>query len=106
MTRAGICCVLWIALGNAALCEAAPQRCHARIEVELEPSVPNPRNPAFLSALAASPLYTLVWVEGTDTMAVYELTGPATDYRCEEEIHRLSRNADILDINVLNSDSQ
>ena len=105
MTR-GICCVLLLALGNAALSESAPQRWHARIEVKLEPSAPNPRDPAFLSALAASPLYTLVWVEGTDTRAVYELTGPATDYRCEEEIHRLRRNADILEINVLNSDSQ
>ncbi len=85
---------------------AAPEKCRARLEVKLTPDVPNPRDPSFLSALAANPLYQLTWVSGTDSMAVYDLTGPATDYQCEEEIKRLRRDAHLMDLKVLHSDAE
>jgi hypothetical protein len=70
----------------------------------LTPDIPNPRDPAFLSGLAANPLYRLTWVKGTDLTAVIELTGPATDYHCEDEIRRISRDAHIMDLTVLQPD--
>ena len=76
------------------------------MEVKLEPSVPNPRDPSFLSALVANPLYQVVWISGTDTTAVYELTGPATDYRCENGIELMRRNANVMDLKVLESDTE
>jgi hypothetical protein len=80
---------------------AVPDRCHARLLLTLTPDVPNYRDPAFLSALSANPLYTITWVEGQDSAAVVDLTGPATDYHCEQEIKRLSRDAHILELKVL-----
>jgi hypothetical protein len=80
---------------------AVPDRCHARLLLKLTPDVPNPRDPTFLSALTANPLYAITWVEGNDTTAVVDLTGPATDYHCEDEIRRLGRDAHILDLKVL-----
>ena len=80
---------------------AVPDRCHARLLLKLTPDVPNPRDPTFLSALTANPLYAITWVEGNDTTAVVDLTGPATDFHCEDEIRRLGRDAHILDLKVL-----
>lgn len=89
--------------GHSEALAAAQDRCQARLEVKLTPSVPNPRDPAFLSGLAANPLYALTYVgEGEDSV-VLDLTGPATDYRCEDEINRISRDAHVLDLKVLQS---
>jgi hypothetical protein len=92
--------IFMAAFGCGRACEAAPKQCHARIEVKLEPHISNPRDPAFLSGLAANPLYTLTWVSGPNDTAVYDLTGPATDYGCEEEIRRLRKSAHVLALNV------
>jgi hypothetical protein len=43
-------------------------------------------------------------VKGTDLTAVIELTGPATDYHCEDEIRRISRDAHLMDLTVLQPD--
>ena len=94
------------ALGNDTAGAAAPEMCRAQIEVKLTPDIPNPRDPSFLSALAANPLYQLLWIRGTDTTAVYELRGPATDYKCEDEIKLLKRDAHVLDLKVLRPDSE
>src|SRR3979411_1929370 len=45
---------------------AIPDRCHARLLLRLTLDVPNPRDPSFLSALTANPLYEMVWVDGND----------------------------------------
>jgi hypothetical protein len=83
---------------------AVPDRCHARLLLRLTLDVPNPRDPSFLSALTANPLYEIVWVEGSDTTATVDLMGPATDYHCEEEIKRMRRDAHIMDLKVLQPD--
>jgi hypothetical protein len=98
---AGLC-----VLGPADVRSAPPDRCHARLSLTLTPDVPNPRDPSFLSTLTANPLYSLIWVEGNDTTAVVDLTGPATDYHCEDEIRRLSRDAHIMDLQVLHGDGE
>jgi hypothetical protein len=89
--------------GHAA--NAIPDRCHARLSLTLTPDVPDPRDPSFLSALSANPLYAITWVEGSDSTAVVDLTGPAIDYHCSEEIRRLSRDAHILDLKILQQDT-
>jgi hypothetical protein len=85
---------------------AIPDRCHARLLLRLTLDVPNPRDPSFLSALTANPLYEIVWVEGNDTTATVDLMGPATDYHCEDEIKRMRRDAHIMDLKVLQPDSE
>ena len=91
--------------GHSNAVAADADRCQARLELRLTPDVPNPRAPAFLSALTADPLYELKWIDGTDSTAVLELEGPATDYHCENEIGRISRDAHVLDLKVLQADS-
>ena len=81
------------------------ERCHARLLLKLTPDVPNPRDPAFLNALAGA-LYELIWVKGNDTVVTLDLTGPPNDYHCEIEIERLSMDGYILDLKVLESDEQ
>ena len=85
---------------------AIPERCHARLLLQLTLDIPNPRDPSFLSALTANPLYEIVWVEGNDTTATVDLFGPATDYHCEDEINRIRRDAHIMDLKVLQPDSE
>lgn len=94
------------ALVNGTAGAAADEMCRAQIEVKLTPDVPNPRDPSFLSALVANPLYQLLWIRGTDTTIVYELRGPATDYNCEGEIKLLKRDAHVEDLRVLHPDSE
>src|SRR5688572_9945832 len=84
---------------------AAHDRCTARIEVQLDSEVSNPRDPSFLSSVTANPLYSLTWVEGDDSRAVYLLTGPGTDYGCKGGIELVRRDASILDLRVLEPDS-
>jgi hypothetical protein len=109
LTKCGWACLFSIvfaaALGTGTVGAAAPEKCSARLEVKLTPDVPNPRDPSFLTALAANPLYQLIWIEGTDTLAVYQLTGPATDYRCEDEIKLLRRAAHVMDLKVAHPDN-
>jgi hypothetical protein len=94
------------ALGNDTAGAAATEMCRAQIEVQLTPDVSNPRDPSFLSALAANPLYQLLWVRGTDPTIVYELRGPATDYNCEGEIKLLKRDAHVQNLRVLDPGSE
>jgi hypothetical protein len=84
---------------------AIPNRCHARLLLKLTPDVPNPRDPVFLNALAGA-LYELIWVKGNDTVVTLDLTGPPSDYHCENEIERLSLDGHILDLKVLKSDTE
>jgi hypothetical protein len=101
-SRASLCGVVFAGvLANSTARAAAPDMCRALLEVKLTPDVPNPRDPSFLSALVANPLYQLIWIRGTDTTAVYELRGPPTDYQCEDEIKRLRRDAHLMDLEVL-----
>jgi hypothetical protein len=85
--------------------EAQTDSCVARIEVTLEASVEDPRDPSFLTALLANAMYKLSWVEGDDTTAVYELVGPASDFKCEREISQLSRSAQIRDLRVVSQEN-
>ncbi len=108
LTKCGWACLISVAFaavpGNGTVAVAAPDKCTARIEVKLAPDVPDPRDPSFLTALLANPLYQLTWVDGRDSTAVYDLTGPAIDYRCEKEINLLRRAAHVMDLKVVQPD--
>jgi len=80
---------------------AIPDRCQARLLIRVTPDVPNPRDPSFLSALTSSPLYELIWIKGHDQTGTVELRGPATDYRCGEEIKRMRNASQIEELKVL-----
>jgi hypothetical protein len=97
-----LACVLLLVPISAA---AQNSRCKARIEVQLDSEVSNPRDPSFLSSVTANPLYSLTWVEGEDSRAIYLLTGPGTDYQCKGGIELVRRDASILDLRVLEPDS-
>ncbi len=58
-----------------------------------------------MSSLTASPLYSLSWVEGDDSRAVYVLTGPGTDYQCKGGIEMVRQASSILDLRVLDPES-
>jgi hypothetical protein len=83
----------------------ADDRCTARIEVQLDGEVSNPRDPSFLGSLTADPQYSLTWVESEESRAVYLLTGPGTDYQCRGGIEMVRRASSILDLRVLGPDS-
>ena len=97
-----LACVLLLLPISAA---AQDSRCSERIEVRLDSEVSNPRDPSFLSSLTANPLYSLTWVEGEESRAVYLLTGPGTDYQCKGGIELVRRDASILDLRVIEPES-
>ncbi len=97
-----IACVLLLVPISAA---AQGGRCTARIEVQLDAEVSNPRDPSFMSSLTASPLYSLTWVRGEGSRVVYVLNGPGTDVRCQQGIAMMRRAASVLDVRVLDRDS-
>jgi hypothetical protein len=97
-----IACLLLLVPISAA---AQGGRCTARIEVQLDAEVSNPRDPSFMSSLTASPLYSLTWVEGDESRAVYVLTGPGTDDQCKAGIDIVRRASSILDLRVLDPGS-
>jgi hypothetical protein len=79
----------------------APTQCDVRLALHLTPDASNPKDQGFLDSLLADPQYRLTWVRGTDTRAVVELTGPASDRRCRAGIRRLANSAFVLDIKVV-----
>lgn len=101
--RVGVCVAFAGMLGSGVI-RAAPEKCSEHLEVKFDPSVSNMRAPSFLNSLVASPMYQLTWVDGSDSTAVYELTGPATDHDCENEIELLKKNANVMDVKVLPAD--
>jgi hypothetical protein len=78
-----------------------PQRCDLRLALTLTPDVPNTQDPGFLGAILSSPQYQLTWISGTDTQATVQLTGPGPSSQCHEALARLSKDAHVLDVKVL-----
>ena len=85
---------------GAARVVQAPQ-CNLRLALTLTPDVPNAQDPGFLGAILSSPSYQLTWLEGSDTQATVQLTGPGPSSQCEGVLNKLSRDAHVLDVKVL-----
>jgi hypothetical protein len=92
--------VLAVAQTGAAVA-GAPIQCDVRLALHLTPDAADPKDQGFLDSLLADPQYRLTWVRGTDTRAVVELTGPASDRRCRAGIQRLAKSAFVLDVKVV-----
>jgi len=93
------------AIGLAKRCQSVIAAAQSWPQVTDDARSPEPRDPVFLNALAGA-LYELIWLKGNDMVITLDLTGPASDYRCENEIELLSMNGYVLDLKVLESDTQ
>jgi hypothetical protein len=91
-------------LGTASSIAAAqappPPTCSLHLSVTLTPDVPNPRDPSFLDALAADPLFQLTWLGQQDGAVQLMLTGPGPEYRCRNEAARIGRDASVVDLKI------
>ncbi len=86
--------------GAAGAAEQQPT-CALRLALTFTPDVPNAQDPGFLGAILSSPQYRLAWVSGTDTQATVDLTGPGPISQCQNAVEKLSRDAHVLDVQVL-----
>jgi hypothetical protein len=95
--------VVALALGlgcNAAA--RAGETCSVRLSLTLTPDVPNPQDPGFLGAmLSNSTGYQLTWISGSDTQATVQLTGPGQSWQCDQAVNKLSKDAHIVELKVL-----
>jgi hypothetical protein len=100
---AAVAVVAAIGFGCSAAAMAAdpPQECNMRLALTLTPDVPNTQDPGFLGAILSTPRYQLTWVDGSDTEATVQLTGPGPSSQCEAALNKLSRDAHVLDVKVL-----
>lgn len=92
---------LALGLGCGAAASAA-DACNVRLALTLTPDVPNPQDPGFLGAmLSNSTGYQLTWISGSDTQATVQLTGPGPSSQCDQAVNKLSRDAHVVDLKVL-----
>jgi hypothetical protein len=91
------------ALGFGCMTPAmAADACNVRLALTLTPDVPNPQDAGFLGAmLSNSTGYQLTWISGSDTQATVQLTGPGTSAQCDEAVSKLSKDAHVLNVKVL-----
>lgn len=95
-------CVL-VAGGFGLACSAAAhaEPCNLRLALTLTPDVPNPSDPGFLGAILSRATYQLSWIDGGDTEATVQLTGPGPASQCQDALEHLSRDAHVLDVKVI-----
>ena len=96
----GALAIAALAGGHVAVAEPAP--CDMRLNVELTPDVPDPRDDAFISSLLDDEVdYQLTLRrEASDTAIVLELTGPGPAYRCRKVLDVIRRDARVLSVHV------
>jgi hypothetical protein len=92
--------VLILSLGLASSVAAAAP-CDVRLALTLTPDVPNPRDPGFLGAILSSPQYQLTWIDGSDTQATVQLTGPGPSSQCQMAVDKIGRDAHVVSFKVL-----
>jgi hypothetical protein len=94
------CALLLIPVVAAAL----DSRCSVRIEVQLNGSVSNPRDPRVFTTLIANPAYSVSWVEGKGARHVFDLSGPGGDFMCRDGVEMLRRDPAIWDVRVIETE--
>lgn len=87
-------------IGSAQVSAAPPAPCSMRLNVELTPDVPNPRDPGFLSSLLDNhPAYRLTLVRQDDASdIVVELSGPGPQEGCDEVIDTIRKDGRVLSV--------
>jgi hypothetical protein len=81
---------------------ASPAACDVLLSVELTPDVPNPRDEGFLSSLLNNhPGYQLTLQrQDNSSVIVLDLTGPGPEYRCQNVVETMRRDARVLSIDL------
>ena len=89
-----------LAGGHVAMADPAP--CDVRLNVELTPDVPDPRDEEFISSLLDDQVdYQLTLRrEASDTAIVLQLTGPGPAYRCQKVLDVIRRDARVLSVHL------
>jgi hypothetical protein len=83
------------------IANAQQDACRVRIEITLDPEVNDPRDPSFLSSLMGSAGYQLKWVQGDDSISIYDLSGPATDNGCANMIEQIGKSSAVTSVRVV-----
>lgn len=83
---------------------ALESRCSVRIEVQLNDSVSNPRDPRVFTSLIANPGYSVSWVEGERSRHVFDLSGPGGDFMCRDGVELLRRDPAIWEVRVIETE--
>lgn len=94
------CTLLLVPMVAAAL----ESRCAVRIEVHLNDSVSNPRNPRLFASLVENTAYTASWVEGQGSRHVFELSGPGGDFMCRDGVELLRRDPAVWELRVIETE--
>lgn len=105
-TTAALALAFGLACPVAASAVEQPPRCDLHLALTFTPDVPNAQNPGFLGAILSDPQYQLTWLNGTDTQATVELTGPGPSSQCQAALNRLSRDAHVLNLQVIPGESE
>jgi hypothetical protein len=87
---------------------ASPAPCAMRLRVELTPDVPNPDDVGFLSSLLSNQAGYRLTLQPQDdqSVIVLDLTGPGPDYRCQNVIETMRRDARVLSVHVDSDETQ
>jgi hypothetical protein len=88
-----------VALSSGA--RAGDDTCQVRLALQLTPDAAATSSPGFLSSLIADPRYSLKWIQGSDTAAIIDLSGPANDAQCQQGMDRLSRSAHVVSVKAV-----
>jgi hypothetical protein len=91
-------------LGGPSVTVGQEEVCDARLIVELDPDVPNVSNDGFLSSLLNRHFnyhLELLRLDDQDASIVeVELTGPGPEYRCQNVIETMRRDARVASIRI------
>lgn len=100
--RAPVAVALAAVLCAMAAEAAADEQCGAQLTVELTPDVPDAGDDGFLSSLLNNQTdYRLDLLREDDTSVVeLNLSGPGPEYRCENVIETMRKDARVLSIRV------
>ena len=93
-----------LVLGLGLVCSVAAMAaapCDLKLALTLTPDVPNPQDPGFLGAILSSPQYQLTWIDGTDTQAIVQLTGPGPSSQCQMAVDKITRDAHVVTAKIL-----
>ena len=79
---------------------ASPAVCDMRLSVELTPDIPNPLDAGFLSSLLSNQTsYRLILLrQRSGSVILIELTGPGPEYRCQDVVQVMRKDARVLSI--------
>jgi hypothetical protein len=95
--------VLLFAAAGSRANAASPAGCDMRLNVELTPDVPNPRDAGFLSSLLnkhQGSYRLIVERQGNGPVIVLDLTGTGPESGCRNVVETMRRDARVLFVDV------